>query len=119
MRLPFSEFIETGRTQVRTHVRSRRGDSFGAFKLRHPRTGKIYHVMAAADEGWDHVSVSRPNRTLPTWDEMCWVKDLFFLPEETVVQYHPAKGKNVDRYPVLHLWRPQDVELPMPPIIFV
>ncbi len=50
---------------------------------------------------------------------MCWIKDLFFLPEETVVQYHPRRSAYVDRYPVLHLWRPHDVEIPLPPTIYV
>ena len=41
--------------------------------------------------GWEHVSVSYKNR-VPTWDEMCKVKDMFWNDEECVVQYHPPKS---------------------------
>lgn len=71
--------------------------------------------------GWDHVSVSpmKSNR-IPTWDEMCRVKDMFWNEEEVVVQYHPRKSDYVNiRKNCLHLWRPIDVELPTPPTIFV
>lgn len=69
--------------------------------------------------GWDHVSVSMPDRC-PTWDEMAWIKQQFFYPEECVVQYHPPEStyKNVHPY-CLHLWRWQHGDFPMPPIGFV
>lgn len=69
--------------------------------------------------GWDHVSVSFRNRC-PTWDEMCIVKDLFFYPEECCIQYHPATADYVNKMPYcLHIWRPQDQELPRPPKHYV
>ena len=47
-------------------------------------------------------------------------KDLFWLPEETVVQYHPAKADYVNTHPyVLHLWKQIGSEFPKPPKIFV
>lgn len=72
-------------------------------------------AIASWSGGWDHVSVSRKNRC-PDWAEMCRVKDLFFEPEECVVQYHPPKSdyKNLHRN-CLHLWRPQGAEVPRPP----
>lgn len=71
--------------------------------------------------GWDHVSVSPyKHRITPSWDDMCRVKDMFFRDDEVVVQYHPAKSEYVNKMPnCLHLWRPQNVELPTPPTIFV
>lgn len=93
-------------------------------------------VIASFGGGWDHVSVSCPDRC-PTWEEMCYVKDLFFDDEECVVQFHPPKSQYVNYHPrTLHLWRPQAAEerarlrddgpefpapgpLPMPPPIFV
>lgn len=64
--------------------------------------------------GWDHVSVSWPNRC-PTWDEMCKVKDLFFNRDECCVEYHPAESEYVNLHPYcLHIWRKQD-GLPFPP----
>ena len=40
---------------------------------------------APGSEGWDHVSVSLPNRC-PNWPEMDEIKRLFFLPEEVCFQ---------------------------------
>lgn len=69
--------------------------------------------------GWDHVSVSYPSRT-PTWEEMCFVKNLFFLPEEIAVEYHPAKSEYKNLHPhCLHIWRYQAMAIPTPPILFV
>lgn len=65
--------------------------------------------------GWEHVSVSLPNRT-PTWDEMARVKDLFFDAEETVIQFHPARSHYVNVHPFcLHMWRPLDWHVLLPP----
>jgi len=77
-------------------------------------------VVIASDEmGWDHVSVSHQGRC-PTWEEMCIVKELFFKPQEWVIQYHPAEEDYISRHPyVLHLWRPQNQDIPKPPPIMV
>jgi len=82
----------------------------GAFqlgKLRIMSSGTLSH------DGWEHVSVSRCDR-IPTWMEMCHVKDLFWMPEELVVQFHPPRSKYVNIHPnVLHLWKPPyKIELP-------
>ncbi len=71
--------------------------------------------------GWDHVSVSPMKRNyIPTWDEMCRVKDMFFNRDEVVVQYHPRECDYVNICKnCLHLWRPTVVEMPTPPKIFV
>lgn len=69
--------------------------------------------------GWDHVSVSFPGRC-PTWNEMCKIKDIFFMEDECCVEYHPAGKDYVNIHPYcLHIWRPQAAEIPMPPKIFV
>lgn len=69
-------------------------------------------MQVSDGSGWDHVSVSLATRT-PTWEEMCWVKRLWFLPEEVVMQLHPAESEYVNYHPFcLHLWRPQsDAEI--------
>ena len=82
-----------------------------------PLERKFLTIIASDQGGWDHVSVSLPNRC-PTWDEMCYVKDLFWNDEETVVQYHPPKSKYINNYPYcLHLWKPKSKlkKLPLPP----
>ena len=64
--------------------------------------------------GWEHVSVSFPNRC-PTWEEMCIVKEMFWRDEETVVQYHPKKSEYVNLHPYcLHLWKKIGVEYELP-----
>lgn len=80
---------------------------------------KAATVVWSWGDGWDHVSVSYSNRC-PTWDEMCQVKDLFFYPEETCVEYHPARSEYVNVMPYcLHIWRRQDDYMPKPPMYMV
>lgn len=72
-------------------------------------------VIFSIDQGWDHVSVSLTNRC-PNWEEMCFIKDLFFDEEETVIQFHPKKSRYVNIHPFcLHMWRKKasrEMELP-------
>lgn len=83
------------------------------------RTTRTIAVIVSDEGDWDHVSVSLPNRC-PTWDEMCLVKDLFFEPHEVAMQLHPAKSGYVNHHPhCLHLWRPHNKSIPLPPSIFV
>ena len=70
-------------------------------------------VFGFDENGFEHVSVSHFNkRKLPTWDVMCRLKNMFFYPEELVVQLHPPESKYLhgvrDLGNVLHLWRPKD-----------
>ena len=76
-------------------------------------------VIASDFGGWEHVSVSRPDRC-PTWDEMCLVKSIFWDDEDAVMQLHPPLSEwvNNHRY-CLHLWRPVGAEIPMPPSLMV
>lgn len=64
---------------------------------------------------WEHVSVSLPHRC-PTWEEMCHVKSLFWDDEDAVMQLHPPCSTWVNNHNYcLHLWRPIDVAIPLPP----
>jgi len=71
--------------------------------------------------GWEHVSISPVNRrTIPSWEDMCKVKDMFFREDEAVIQIHPPKSEYVNTLPnCLHLWRPIDEKLPLPPSFMV
>lgn len=72
-------------------------------------------VIASDGEGWEHVSVSLPNRT-PTWTEMCVVKDLFWDGGDCVMQFHPPKSEYVNFHPhTLHLWRQTGANPVLPP----
>jgi hypothetical protein len=86
------------------------------------KSGIYFFCISSNSEGWDHVSVtllSRARKTIgrcPTWEEMCWVKDIFFAPEEAVMQLHPPKSDYVNNHNFcLHLWRPHGQEIPLPP----
>lgn len=106
------EFATYGQTGV--------GTGNGVFAVK--RKGQVLRMIASDDsggEGWEHVSVSLADRC-PTWDEMCFVKDLFFLPEESVMQLHPPESDYVNNHPYcLHLWRPTTAAIPLPPAIYV
>jgi hypothetical protein len=68
---------------------------------------------------WEHVSVSG-NRRVPNWQEMCFVKDLFWAEEECVMQLHPPKSEYVNCHPFcLHLWRSLEQPIPTPNSILV
>ena len=108
-------------TELRLYGMSTRGEvgkGNGVFKVF--VNGKSFFVIASNGGGWDHVSVSRKNK-MPTWDEMCAIKDMFFEPEEVAVQYHPKKSEYVNNHPYcLHLWRPNCGQaLATPPKLYV
>jgi hypothetical protein len=91
----------------------------GAFEILGP--AGIYLRIIASDgvdpdaQSWEHVSVSTEKR-IPTWEEMCFVKDLCWKDEETVVQFHPKKSQYINHHPrVLHLWRHRNNEALLPP----
>jgi hypothetical protein len=101
---------------------SRPGATYGVFNLPGP-CGERLRIIASdgEDTGWEHVSVSTERgKRIPNWQEMCFVKDLFWAPEECVVQFHPPASQYVNNYSVvLHLWRCTQQDFPMPPAILV
>ncbi len=103
---------------ARCRVKSHLGwgdETCGAFKIESPIDGAHLRVIASCGAGWDHVSVSRKNRT-PNYPEMVFVKNLFFRDDETVMELHVPSADHVNLHPnCLHLWRPQNVEIPRPP----
>lgn len=74
-------------------------------------------VIWSTGAGWDHVSITPYKKSYtPSWADMCKLKSMFFYPEETVLQYHPAQSQYVNLLEnCLHLWRPQNYEIPLPP----
>lgn len=64
-----------------------------------------FQVIASDDAGWEHVSVSLPDRC-PTWDEMSAIKRLFWCDDDAVIQIHPPRADHKNLHPYcLHLWR--------------
>lgn len=70
--------------------------------------------------GWEHASIVPMRKVTPSWDDMCFLKELIWEDDEAVVQIHPPKDEYVNNVSnCLHLWRCIDKEMPLPPSIFV
>lgn len=89
-----------------------------AVPLSRDRTRKLV-CIAVRNEGWEHVSVHlevEHETFIPSWNEMCFIKSLFWDAEDVVMQLHPRESEYKNVHPsVLHLWRPMDGEIPTPP----
>ncbi len=80
----------------------------------------LLRIQSSDGKGWDHVSISTNKKRMPNWEEMCFVKDLFFDEEETVIQFHPKKTEYINQCEnCLHLWRMQGVQHELPPSFLV
>ena len=98
----------------------------GSFKIPHQKSlSKVYIIVSSGsveESDWEHVSChvreKRGRKILqstPTWDDMCYIKGLFWTDDETVIQYHPAKKYYVNTHKnVLHLWKHKKLILPTP-----
>ena len=81
----------------------------------------IGSIVISNGAGWEHVSVAPMKRNImPTWEEMCFIKDLFFYENEAVLQIHPPKSEYVNMVKnCLHLWKCTYKEMVLPPQILV
>ncbi len=94
-------------------------DAGGAFKVKSCTDGGELRIIASNGMGWDHVSVSRANRC-PNWPEMEQVKRLFFRDHETAMQLHVPVSDHISvHHYCLHMWRPHEGEIPLPPSVMV
>jgi hypothetical protein len=99
------------------------GNDFGAFRIPGPCGRDLTVIASSGDEksgvNWEHVSVST-RKHAPTWVEMDFIKRLFFDDEETVMQLHVPRSRWINNHETcLHLWRPTDQAIPLPPDITV
>lgn len=121
------------------NFKTKTGDKFGAFRCVSPDKSRVtktfLYIIATCgfddievSKDWEHVSVrgvksigmNQVKNLTPSWDEMCFVKNLFWEPEDLVVQYHPKKSEYINMHPnVLHLWRFKPSDIPTPPKILV
>jgi hypothetical protein len=77
--------------------------------------GTDLKVLASVGGGWDHVSVSHRKR-VPNWYELETVKRLCFLDDEIAIQLHVPPSNHITVHPnTLHLWRPHDWQIILPP----
>jgi len=114
-------------------VQGKKDDADGIYMIPHPTINEyFYNIVFFTGEGWEHLSVSirkivsRVKGTAkqvdrcPTWVEMCFVKNFFWGPEETVVQFHPAMADYVNNHEyVLHQWKLAGANFPTPEPILV
>jgi hypothetical protein len=96
----------------------------GAFWFAGCLPGRELWCIASDGGGWEHVSVHVANRAnklfMPNWEEMCWIKNTFWDPDDVVMQLHPDEREYVNNHPTtLHLWRPLHETIPTPPRILV
>ena len=86
----------------------------GVFIVRSIKFKRPFSVIASDGAGWEHVSVSLSGRD-PTWNEMCFIKGLFWGEGDVVFQLHPAKDQYVNFHKhCLHLWRNPNQNPPLP-----
>jgi hypothetical protein len=118
MRTTVSSVIEAGRVREGPLASTPDYGLTGAFIVKAPKGAKLA-VIASDGEGWEHVSVSLRHRC-PDWLEMCFVKDLFWREDETVLQFHPPKSEYVNHHPFcLHLWKPIGRSVLLPPTLLI
>lgn len=93
----------------------------GMFLVPIQNTNTMLICMASDGAGWEHVSVSCwHKKRVPSWEEMCFIKDLFWGDDEVVIQYHPRRQDYVNNHEYcLHMWRPTNQAIPTPPTILV
>jgi hypothetical protein len=123
MRKTLSPEIERGRILVGYYGSVPNSGPIGAFTIKSPYVDDILRIIACDagpdTQGWEHVSVSTNNRC-PFWEEMCFIKGLFWEAEECVFQLHPPESEYINFHPyALHLWRNVDRPVPKPPSAFV
>lgn len=111
MPCPLPDWLPQGLPMGWRETRERWGD------LPDRAYGRVYRkdgegllvLVSCAEQGdrkrWLHVSVSRRDRKIPTWEQMSQVKRLVIGDERTALQIMPPKAKWVNIHKaVLHLW---------------
>jgi hypothetical protein len=104
----YKEIMESGKVW---DIKIIGGIMYGFVKL--PDCGTCSVAFGNNEDGYEHVSVSPKHRyRIPSWDDMCALKDIFFRDEEEAYQIHPKKSEYVNiSENCLHLWKPIGHEL--------
>lgn len=115
--------------RLRSHPVLSSGSSYGNngfFVIPHHRIHDYFYNCQVSDGGgWEHVSVTLSAKRKKvdrccTWEEMCYLKDLFWGEDVVVLQFHPAKQDYVNMHKTcLHLWRPTTQYIPVPDPLMV
>jgi len=107
---------EKYRVKTGTFKSSQESGNNGFFEIK-INNQLTFRVIASDGYGWEHVSISLiKSNALPTWADMCLIKNIFWSKNDTVIQYHPAEKDYINlEENTLHLWRPTRQALPTPP----
>lgn len=130
MRATPNPSVEGYRIRTGPMPSSRADGNNGAFMIPASAHGMILLLTIVSDGGgWEHASVTPRQRgkrgslalaRTPTYAEMDFIKRLFWEDHETVIQYHVPRTDHINVHDFcLHLWRPIDVAIPLPPAAFV
>jgi len=97
------------------------GGNEGFFEIPHYKIGNYqFFCIISSQNAWEHVSVTvhqkkKAATRCPTWEEMCFIKNLFWDKHECVMQLHPPESEYVNEHKFcLHLWRPITKTIPIP-----
>ncbi len=120
------KFPEGYRQQHPPALQSPEGAAYGRFVIPGGNAcGRPLCAIACDGEltdGWEHVSVTiygKPT-SIPSWNEMCLIKDLFWEQDAWVLQFHPPASEYVNNHEgCLHLWRQTKLPVPTPPSVLV
>lgn len=108
-----------------------KGATYGMFSIPIPKKKQTVAIIIANDGtegGWEHVSchvriaqgTRPPIMRVPSYDELCWLKDLFWESHECAMQFHVPKTDHINRHQhCLHLWRRAGANCELPPTIMV
>jgi len=98
------------------------GEMYGFF-ARPLNSLEEMRIISSGHAEWEHVSVSIASQSggrTPWWEEMAYVKGLFWGDDETVLQFHPKRSEYVDVHPhCLHLWKRAGTDHILPPRILL
>lgn len=110
MKEKLDKTYEDCRVLLGPYASKKEDNLMGAFYIQSPITLDTLLVLSSGpDNGsWEHVSISVPEKDrTPTWEEMCFIKNIFWNKDELVIQFHPPEKDYVRIHPfVLHLWKP-------------
>ena len=73
-----------------------------------PRNSRLMVIASGMTEAdgkrWVHISYSRPTR-MPSYDDLCLVKDRFIGADRRAISVHPPRSEHVSLHAwCLHLW---------------
>lgn len=86
------------------HIIGHREDGLMWERLVGQRITVIESIAVQGGKRWLHVSVAKPNKAMPTWEDLHVARKLFIGEERECYQIFPPKERYVNLYNVLHLF---------------